>query len=89
MMVGILFGLFINLKNFNKEIFAIRLACRQDYGEYSWLMIYVGGLTVGSAILGQLVLDAVRKPAEQVMRNKPVNNVPPCPLLQSFFQVVI
>lgn len=88
MMVGILFGLFINLKNF-KEIFPIRLASRQAYGEYSWLMIYVGGLTVGSAILGQLILGAVRKQPEQAMRNKPVNNVPPCLLLQSFFQVVI
>lgn len=38
--------------------------------------------TVGSAVLGQVVLDGLRKQTEQDKRRKPVNSIPPWLLLR-------
>jgi hypothetical protein len=37
---------------------------------------------VGSAIPGLVVLDSIRKQAEQAKGSKPVSNIPPWPLHQ-------
>jgi hypothetical protein len=49
---------------------------------FSQLVIKGGGPIVGGAIPGLIVLDSIRKQAEQAKRSKPVSNIPPWPLHQ-------
>jgi hypothetical protein len=49
---------------------------------FSQLVIKWGGPIVGGVIPGLVVLDSIRKQAEQARGSKPVRNIPPWPLHQ-------
>ena len=50
---------------------------RSSCGVFSQLVIKEGGPLVGSTISGLVVLDSIRKQAEQGRGSKPVRNIPP------------
>lgn len=69
----------------NWENTSIRLACRQAYGTFSWLMDDWCGRahpTVSCSISRQLDLWWIRRQSDQTKRNKAVNSALPQPLLQ-------
>jgi hypothetical protein len=55
---------------------------RSSCGAFSQLVIKGGGLIVGGAIPGMVVLSSLRKKAEQDRGSKPIRNIPPWPLHQ-------
>ena len=52
-------------------------------------MTYVEGdhISVGNAIPGQVVLDSIRKKAEQNLGNDPVSSLPPLSMFHFLLQV--
>ena len=55
---------------------------RSSCKAFSQLVIKGGGLCVGDAISGLVVLGSIRKQAEQARGGKTVKNIPPWPLHQ-------
>ena len=54
----------------------MRTSCKA----FSQLVVSRGGLLVGGAISGLVVLGSIREQAEQARGGKPVSNIPPWPL---------
>jgi hypothetical protein len=55
---------------------------RSSCKAFSQLVIKAGGLFMGGAIPGLVVLGSIRKQAEQARESKAVSNIPPWPLHQ-------
>ena len=55
---------------------------RSSCGAFSQLVIKGVGPLVGGAIPGLVVLDSIRKQAEQARGGEPVRNIPPWPRYQ-------
>jgi hypothetical protein len=62
---------------------------RSNCKAFSQLAIKAGGPIVGGGILGLVVLDSIRKQAEQARGSKPVRNIPPWPLHQLLLPLVM
>ena len=58
------------------------ISMRSSCGEFSQIVIIVGGPLVGGTISGLVFLGSIREQAEQARGSKPVSNIPPWPLHQ-------